>query len=225
MERQKIRAVIFDLDGTLVNSLESIAYSVNRAIATVDYPPFAINRFKTFVGEGADELIKRSLKASGDTSLAHYEEVRKAYEVLFEKDCMYQVKAYKGIITMLDSLKQMGIKTAVLSNKPHVRTMEVVEGIFGKDRFDFVQGQVPERNRKPSPDGVFYIGQQLEIPIAEMMYVGDTGTDMITGKSSEAFTVGVLWGFRDQQELEDHHADAIISTPEELLLLGGLTND
>lgn len=225
MGRQQIKAVIFDLDGTLANSLESIAYSVNRALAKVNYSPFDVESFKTFVGEGADELIKKSLLASGDLSLVHYEVVRKEYEVLFENDCMYQVKPYKGIINMLDSLKQMGIKTAVLSNKPHLRTLEVVEGIFGKNVFDFVQGQVAERNRKPSPDGVTYICEQLEIPISEVMYVGDTSTDMITGKSAGAYTIGVLWGFRNRQELEENHADEIIETPEELLFLGGVLGD
>ncbi|HKM03170.1 MAG TPA: HAD family hydrolase [Lachnospiraceae bacterium] len=225
MVRQKIRAVIFDLDGTLTNSLESIAYSVNRAIATVGYPPFSSERYKTLVGEGAEELIKRTLQASGDTSLEHYDYVREVYDDLFEKDCMYQVKAYDGIKKVLDSLKKSGIKMAVLSNKPHVRTKEVVEGIFGVNIFDFVQGQVPERKRKPSPDGVFYICQQLGVSVNEVMYVGDTSTDMLTGKASGAFTVGVLWGFRDKKELVENQADSIVSTPEELLLLGGMKID
>ena len=98
----------------------------------------------------------------------------------------------------------------------------MIHDLFGDDVFDVVQGQVPEIEKKPSPEGVYMISEKLGIPVEEMLYVGDTNTDMQTGKNAGAFTVGVLWGFRDRKELEENHADAIIAAPQELLkyLLG-----
>lgn len=211
------KAVIFDLDGTLADSLESIAYCTNRAIGRYGFAPFETERFKYFVGDGAAELIRRALKAAGDEELACYDKVKAEYDVIFEADCMYKVVPYDGIVELLHTLREKGIKTAVLSNKPHERTQDVISKLFDDGMFNVVQGQMEGINRKPSPDGVHYIAKQLGITVEDIVYVGDTNTDMQTGKSAGAFTVGVLWGFRDRKELEENHADAIIAAPHELM--------
>lgn len=211
------KAVIFDLDGTLTNTLKSIWKSANLALAGVGYPPIALEKYRYFVGDGADELIRRVLAASGDKELIRFEETRKSYLKHFATYVNYEVKPYEGIRELLMALKERGIKMAVNSNKPHQRTIEVVEEIFGKDTFDMIVGHSEERARKPAPDGVLYILDTLQLCKDEVIYLGDTCVDMQTGKSAGVYTVGALWGFRDRQELSENHADAIIEHPMELV--------
>lgn len=212
-----MKAVIFDLDGTLSDSILSIAYCANRALEKFDLQTFETDRYKYFVGDGAAELIRRTLVNQPTERMDMYEAVKDEYVKLFAVDCMYEVKPYEGIVELLRELKKREIKIAVLSNKPHFNTCKVIQDLFGDDMFDVVQGQTPEINKKPSPDGVFLLSEKLGVSVEEMLYVGDTNTDMQTGKSAGAFTVGVLWGFRDRTELEENHADAIIAHPLELL--------
>lgn len=211
------KAVIFDLDGTLTNTLKSLWKSTNMALATAGLPPHEIDSYKYFAGNGAKELIRKSLIADGDTELVHFDSVMEAYNRIFEEYCMYEVKPYDGIRELLKALKEKGLHLAVNSNKPQPRTVDVVEEIFGKDTFDLLVGQCEERRRKPAPDGVNYILEQLHMNKEDVLYIGDTCTDMQTGKSAGVFTVGALWGFRDRQELVENHADAIIEKPLELL--------
>lgn len=211
------RAVIFDLDGTLSDSITSIQYCANRALAKFGLEPFSAKQYQYFVGDGSAELIKRALKNQKTDRMDLYEQVKAVYDELFAVDCMYQVKPYEGIPELLAELKKRKIAIAVLSNKPHPNTCKVIEALFGNELFDAVQGQTPEINKKPSPDGVFLLSKRLGVPVSEMLYLGDTNTDMKTGKSAGAFTIGVLWGFRDRAELEENHADAIIAKPLEAL--------
>lgn len=211
------KAVIFDLDGTLTDTLKSIWKSANLALADAGLPPFEAKRYRYFVGDGAEELLKRALIADGDSALIHLPQVRESYRKYFKEYVNYEVKPYDGIPELLQELKERGLLLAVNSNKPHERTMDVVETIFGRETFDMIVGQCEERARKPAPDGIFYIMDALGIRQDEVLYLGDTCVDMKTGKSAGVFTVGVLWGFRDRQELEENHADAILSHPLELL--------
>lgn len=211
------KAVIFDLDGTLSDSIHSIKYCADRAVAPLGYGPFSTEQYKYFVGDGVVNLIKRVLAAGGDTEGAHLEETLARYRELFAVDCMYQVKPYDGIPELLQELKKKGIRLAVLSNKPHAETVRVIEILFGKDTFDVLQGQVDGVPIKPDPAGVFRILEQLGLKPEDALYLGDTATDMQTGKGAGAFIVGALWGFRTREELEKSHADAIIAHPLELL--------
>lgn len=211
------KAVVFDLDGTLSDTIVSIAYCANRALEKFGLQTFENDRYKKFVGDGAAELIRRTLRNQPTDRMDLYEQVIAEYMRLFAVDCMYQVKPYEGIPQLLGELKKRGIRIAVFSNKPHKNTCMVIHDLFGDDIFDVIQGQVEEIAKKPSPDGVFLISEKLGIPVEEMLYMGDTDTDMQTGKNAGAFTVGVLWGFRDRAELEENHADAIIAHPSQLL--------
>ncbi|MBO4976297.1 MAG: HAD family hydrolase [Lachnospiraceae bacterium] len=211
------KAVIFDLDGTLSDSLASIKYCADLAVEPLGMGPFTSQQYKYFVGDGAANLIKRCLAAGGDAELTHFDEAFARYREIFKENCMYEVKPYDGIRELLAELKNRGLKIAVLSNKPHAETINVIETLFGKGYFDIIQGQKPDVPIKPSPEGVFRILEQLQMTSEEILYLGDTCTDMQTGKSAGAFTVGALWGFRDRQELEENHADAIVAHPLELL--------
>lgn len=212
-----LKAVIFDLDGTLTNTLKSISTTANMALADVSLPPFEMDRYRYFVGDGTDELLRRVLIADGDSELSKFDAIKKSYLHYFETYCNYEVNPYEGIEDLLEALKEKGILLAVNSNKPHDRTIDVVEEKFGKNTFDMIVGQCDERKRKPAPDGVFYILEKLQLQKEEVLYIGDTCVDMQTGKNAGVYTVGALWGFRDREELEENHADIIIEHPMELL--------
>ena len=211
------KAYIFDLDGTIVDSLGAIADCANACLKEQGFFPHSLEAYKEFIGDGQYELIKRSLRASGDVNLEKYEVTMARYIELFEHRCHIGCEAYDGIKEMLLALKEKGIKLAVLSNKAHKNTVKVVEHVFGTELFDEVQGQLDHVNRKPSPDGVFMIMEKLGVTSEECVYVGDTCVDMQTGKAAGIFTVGVTWGFRDREELENYHADVIVDRAEQLV--------
>lgn len=211
------RACIFDLDGTLLDTVESLAYSGNRMLAHFGYPPLPVENYNYYAGEGASMLVRRCLKDSGDETLAHYEEAEPLYRKIFAEDPYYHLKHYPGMQETIAEMKRLGVKTAVFSNKPHHQAVEVVERMFGKDCFDQIQGQTEGIPRKPDPAGALRIAGIFQTDPAECMYVGDTWTDMDTGKGAGMFTVGVTWGFRPEEELVRHHADAVVHRPGELL--------
>ena len=211
------KAIIFDLDGTLSDSIHSIKYCGDKAMEAVGFGPFSIADYKYFVGDGAANLIKRALIASGDKELGRFERAFAVYREIFREYCMYQVEPYDGIRELLAALKEKGLKLAVLSNKPHAETINVIETLFGKDYFHVIQGQKDNVAIKPSPEGVFQILESLQLTADEILYLGDTATDMKTGKAAGAFTIGALWGFRERKELEEGGADVIISHPLEVL--------
>lgn len=210
------KAVIFDLDGTLADTLESIAYCANETLKRQGFASIEKEEYRYLVGDGAAKLIERALIKSGDQSLVCFDKAMQDYAEIFEKHCMYHVKPYEGIVSTLHALRAAGVKAAVLSNKPHERTLQVIKDLFGDGLFQVVAGQRPEIERKPSPAGVFAIMKEFGVSADEVLYLGDTNTDMKTGKSAGVFTIGVLWGFRDRKELEENHADAVIENPAEI---------
>lgn len=216
----KYKAAIFDLDGTLADTLESIAYSANQALARLGYEALPVPDYRYYAGDGARELLKRALYASGDTSGERLEEIEPVYAGIFERDCMYKVHPYDGIEELLSVLRKQGIRTAVLSNKPHARTVDVINRLFVPGTFDYVQGQMEGIERKPSPAGAFKIAEVFGVQPEECIYLGDTNTDMKTGRAAGMFTVGVLWGFRGKEELLENGAMKLAEHPadiEELL--------
>lgn len=217
MNGRKKKLAIFDLDGTLTDTLESIQISVNKTLEVFNIPPVEIDYYRYFVGDGAKELLRRTLKHVNVQEEEMLEEVQKVYSSVFEEYCRYHVHPYDGILELLSSLKEKNVKLAVLSNKPHLRTIEVVEEFFGDNCFDMIQGQCDELPKKPSPEGIFKMAEKFLVEKEEIIYLGDTNTDMLTGKNAGVFTVGALWGFRDRKELEENHADAVIEHPMELL--------
>lgn len=212
-----MKAVIFDLDGTLVDSISSIANATNKALKKCNLKERSIEEYKYFAGDGALELLKRACYASGDTKYENLDKIFKIYNEIFEKDCTLGVKPFENIKNMLKILKEKNIKLAVLSNKPHERTLDVVKKIFPENYFDYVLGYKNEETKKPSPKGAIHICNYLTIPNESCIYVGDTDTDMQTGKNAKMYTVGVTWGFRKKEELEKNGADIIINNPLELI--------
>ncbi len=212
-----IKLCIFDLDGTLALTLDSMAIAANRALSELGLSEQPTEKFRYFAGDGAKELCRRVLRAAGDEEIIHYEEMYRKYRAYFGETCMYQVRPYEGIRELLEELKARGVKIAVLSNKPHEQAVDVVETLFGKGYFDAVQGQTEKIPRKPSPVGALFLAERLGAEREECLYIGDTATDMQTGKAAGMKTAGVLWGFRDREELMENHADVLVQSPAEIL--------
>lgn len=212
-----MKACIFDLDGTLTNTLESMTYSVNLTLKEMGLSQITKDQCRMFVGNGARVLIEESLKVSGDPKASRIEEGMKIYGRIFDQNCTYHVTPYEGIPEMLKALKDRGIHLVVLSNKPDRQTVKVVKEIFGDNIFDYAQGQKDGIRRKPAPDGVWYLMEQMQVSKEECLYIGDSEVDAATGKNAGLKTIGVLWGFRDRKTLETAGADHLIERPEELL--------
>ena len=212
-----MKACIFDLDGTLTNTLESMTYSVNLTLEEMGLSKITKDQCRLFVGNGARVLIEKSLKAAGDTDASRIEEGMEIYGRIFDRNCTYHVTPYEGIPEMLKALKDKGIQLAVLSNKPDRQTVKVVKAIFGEELFDYAQGQKEGIRRKPEPDGVWYLMEQMHVSKEECLYIGDSEVDAATGRNAGLKTIGVLWGFRDRKTLETAGADDLIDRPDELL--------
>lgn len=212
-----MKACIFDLDGTLTNTLESMTYSVNLTLEEMGLSKITKDQCRLFVGNGARVLMEKSLKAAGDTDASRIEEGMEIYGRIFDRNCTYHVTPYEGIPEMLKALKDKGIHLAVLSNKPDRQTVKVVKAIFGEELFDYAQGQKEGIRRKPEPDGVWYLMEQMHVSKEECLYIGDSEVDAATGRNVGLKTIGVLWGFRDRKTLETAGADDLIDRPDELL--------
>ena len=212
-----MKACIFDLDGTLTNTLESMTYSVNLTLEEMGLSKITKDQCRLFVGNGARVLIEKSLKAAGDTDASRIEEGMEIYGRIFDRNCTYHVTPYEGIPEMLKALKDKGIQLAVLSNKPDRQTVKVVKAIFGEELFDYAQGQKEGIRRKPEPDGVWYLMEQMHVSKEECLYIGDSEVDAATGRTAGLKTIGVLWGFRDRKTLETAGVDDLIDRPDELL--------
>ena len=211
------KACIFDLDGTLTDTLESLTYSVNATLEELGLEHITGDQCRRFVGDGAKKLVERALVAAGDPEMKMAEVAVDTYKRIFSKNCTYLVEPYDGIVDMIRELKSRDMKIAVFSNKPHLQTIDVVETVFGKGVFDHIQGQKDGFPRKPDPKGLFEILDRFQISPEEGIYVGDSEVDMKTGKSAGMLTIGVNWGFRSQKLLEDAGADATIDKAGELL--------
>ena len=212
-----MKACIFDLDGTLTDTLDSLEYSVNETMKQIHMPQITKEQCRDFVGNGAKVLIEKALKAGGDEALDRLDEAMEVYGRVFDENCTYKVVPYKGIERMLETLKKQGIRLAVLSNKPDRQVGHVIKEIFGEGIFDWIQGQKEGVPRKPDPSAALDIADRLGAEIAETAYIGDSEVDAATGKNAGLKTIGVLWGFRDRKTLETAGADHLIERPEELL--------
>lgn len=212
-----IKLVIFDLDGTVADSPESMCHTCNRCLEAYGLTPQPVERFRYYAGDGARTMVERALIEAGDPQLALIEPVYEMYKELFAEGCTYRVKSYEGVPEMLSALKARGLLIAVCSNKAHENAVKVVETIYGRGFFDEIIGHCDRYPKKPDPASALLLAERFGVSPQECLYVGDTNTDMLTGTNAGMFTIGVTWGFRDREELETSGADAVIDSPDELL--------
>ncbi len=208
----KTKLCIFDMDGTLVNTIDTIAYFGNTTLENFGIEAIPTEHYKLFVGNGSRVLIERMLEFRG-VKPDDIGEIHKWYMNKYDNDFMYLTRAYDGIIPMLKALKAAGIKTAILSNKDDVTAKKVSDELFEAGLIDLCLGARPGKALKPDPESVLEIIEKFGVEKSDCLYIGDTATDIQTAKNAELYSIGVLWGFRDEAELRGAGADVIVSDP------------
>ncbi len=210
-----VKACIFDMDGTTVNSIKSIAYFANRALNKYGLSSIDTERYKLLVGNGAKTLVKRMFAEVGAADDI-YEEVLNEYNKSYDDNFLYLAKPYDGICELLQKLKKSGIKTAIVSNKPDSTAKKISDELFGKELIDICVGARDGVPLKPDPTVVVEVMKKFEVEPEDCLYIGDTATDMLTGKNAGIYTIGVLWGFRSRDEIEGAGADMVTDNPKDI---------
>ncbi|MFY9101456.1 HAD family hydrolase [Aliarcobacter cryaerophilus] len=208
------KTVIFDLDGTLLDSIEDIASSMNKVLESLQLPTHKIEDYKHFVGGGVDILVENALN---NQSKEIKDEVTKRFKIEYDGKLHSKTLPYDGIYELLDELKKLDINLAVLSNKPHEFTVSYVNHFFKNYNFKEIHGQKKDVPKKPDPKAALDIVKCLDSSCENTYFIGDTKIDMQTAKNANMTAIGVLWGFRDEKELRDFGADFIVSNPLEIL--------
>jgi phosphoglycolate phosphatase len=213
----KLAGVLFDLDGTLLDTLEDLADSTNRCLASLGFPGHPVQAYRYFVGDGLSNLARRTLPAERREDPAAMQALQELFNRDYHEHWADKTRPYEGVTALLEALSARGRPMAVLSNKPHAFTVEMVRHFFGSWQFAAVFGARESHPRKPDPAAALEAGAAMGLSPAQVLYAGDTSTDMQTARNAGMFAVGVLWGFRPRAELEQGGAQAVLSRPEELL--------
>ena len=209
----QIKALIFDLDGTLVNSLSDLANSVNFALTTLGLPTHPISSYKPRIGNGAILLIARSLPAN---KLHLAERALSIQQERYARHYDDESSLYRDIDKLIIKLCQIQIPMAILSNKPDGHTQTIVDSMFPQNTFKIIRGHLPTMPLKPDATSSLSIAEELNIAPEEMAFIGDTQVDIETAKQAGMHPVGVTWGFRTKEDLIEAGAKIIIETPLEL---------
>ena len=208
-------AVIFDLDGTLLNTLDDLADSANHVLLEHGFSTYPTEKYKTFVGNGIPKLIERVLPDGVSKDI--FEETLSEFKVYYGEHKNDKTAPYDGITEMLVKLKERGVKLCVLSNKQHEIAREVIKYYFGDDLFDIVMGKAEQFPTKPDPASCNYVISKLNIPKSNILYAGDSNVDMITASNAGLVKCGVSWGFRSVEELTIAGADYIAHEPGDIV--------
>ncbi len=209
----KYNLVIFDLDGTILSTLDDLADSINYALKANRLPARTINEVRCFVGNGMRKLIEKAVPDGSDAETV--DQVQKEFTKHYKIHSADKTKPYDGILGMMENLKSNGIKLAVLSNKPDFAVQDLCEKYFS-GLINIAAGETTEIPRKPAPDGVYAILEKIGVQNTKCVYVGDSEVDVETATNSGMDCISVDWGFRDRSILESAGAKVIVSTPDEL---------
>lgn len=212
-----IKGVIFDLDGTLLNTIEDIKDSINLALNEMGLKgDYTTEEMKYFVGSGVDVLTERAIKKF-HVQKERRIELKERYNYIYGKRKAIKTKPYEGISELILSLRKRHIIVALLSNKPHQDTLDVLDHYFGLQNFDFPFGKREGIPPKPNPQGVELLLETMNLKREEVIYVGDSDIDMQTARNANLTKIGVSWGFRTKQELYQNGADYIIDKPNQII--------
>ncbi len=215
----RYEAAIFDLDGTLLDSLEDLADSANAMLEATGFPTHPVAAYQHFVGDGVRVLVERILPAEAAADSLVFEGCVETYRAEYGRRWNAKTRPYPGIPEMLDALVERGVKLAVLSNKPDEFTKKCIAEFVGGWPWEVVFGMREGVPKKPDPAGALQILEQLKVRPEACLYLGDTDTDMQTATAAGIHAVGVTWGFREREELLEHGALDLINQPGELLRL------
>ena len=211
------KLVIFDLDGTLLDTTLAMQVCGNFALEKLGLPVFERSRYKEFSGGGVEGYVFAILDAAGDREHRLFDEFWRLYSYRNDRLSPDEVEPYEGVPELLSRLREKGVFLAVLSNKDQKSCNIVVERYFGKGTFRVIRGDREDGIVKPDPAGVFAILEELGLTLKDCLYVGDTEVDMQTGKRAGADTVAALWGYRTREALEQDHPEYFIRHPLELM--------
>lgn len=210
-----IKAAIFDLDGTLLNTLEDVVNACNYALKKCNFKTHSIEEYKVFVGDGRSKLIERIVPDEYKGNDEVKNNVLRLFDEYYSGHMLDMTKPYEGICEMLKSLKEKGVKLAVVSNKPDEFVGGIVKKYFG-DTFEIVHGQRTNYPVKPDPTTVYEVIEYFGIKLNESIYVGDSNVDIYTAKNAKVKSIGVAWGFRGEEELREAGADYIVYDSNEI---------
>lgn len=211
----KYEGIIFDLDGTLIDSLNGLAKSMNNVLKRHNYPCHRVETYRDFIGWGLKELTVRALpEKERDEDIINL--CLKELNDQYEKNWSYKMTLYNGIPEFLDRLQSYGIKMAVLSNKEEAFTHKITSKMLRDWDFVEIVGASDRIPRKPEPDGALMIAEKMNIKTDKIVYMGDSAIDMKTANAAGMLPVGVLWGFRDAETLLDGGAEVLLKKPAEL---------
>ena len=210
------KLVLFDLDGTLINSIDDLADSTNYALQQCGLPLHTVDEYKYFVGNSVDPLIRRALPEEEKENQELFDRVKKIYLSYYAAHSKDKTRPYPGISDLLSRCNKAGVLVAVVSNKPDDITADVVRYYFPQIHFAATMGPKEGIPKKPDPAGVREVLRITGIALEDALYVGDTRVDMQTAQNSGVQSCGVLWGFRTRQELVENHADFIAANAAEL---------
>ncbi|PID40412.1 MAG: HAD family hydrolase [Proteobacteria bacterium] len=212
---ERFRAVIFDLDGTLLDTLADIGDSVNTMLAEYGYPRHGLDDYRRFVGNGIHKLVTRALPPAVQSD-ERIDECVQRTRALYWENWNRKTRPYEGIVELLKKLQGAGCPMAVLSNKPHDFTRRHVDAYFPGTVFEAVMGHSDAFPAKPHPASALFIARQLGLPPSQFIFVGDSAVDMQTAHAAGMFAVGVAWGFRGAGELEKNRCRRLIDHPLEI---------
>lgn len=210
-----IKGIIFDLDGTTLNTIYDIQDCVNIALKKFGYPEATYDEVRMGLGKGFLELINATAKNCN--SEQEKLQICDCYRELYKNNYAIKTKPYDGIIEVLETLQEKGIKLGVNSNKGDELTKNLIKKNFPNIKFVEVIGRRENHPLKPDPEAVYEILEKMDLKKEEVLYIGDSDVDMKTARNADLKSVGCLWGFRDLKTLQDEHADIIISNPKEIL--------
>ena len=217
IDKNTIKCAVFDLDGTLLNTIKTINYYLNFALNKNGLAAVSEDSCMAFVGDGAKKLIERALSEVGADVEEYFDSVFRDYNAAYDADPYYLTEIYPGVSELLDKLRPRGIKIAVLSNKPDFATRAAVSHFFG-DSFSFVAGARDGVKLKPNPDALLSILDRLGASPSEAVYIGDSEPDVLTAKNAKvARSVLVTYGFRTRDQLTVAGAENLVDLPEEIL--------
>lgn len=208
---------IFDIDGTLLNTLKVISYHLNKTLKAYGLVEIPIKKVREFVGNGPKVLLNRAFNYQnfdGDESLK--EEIYNVYNKSYDDNPLYLTEPFSGIKEALDILKERNEIVVAFSNKPDQTCKKILNGIFGENYFDYILGFRNDYKRKPSAEGLMIIADHFGVNFSDILYFGDSEVDIKCGKNANVFTVACSWGFRDREILEKEKPDLIIDSPEEI---------
>ncbi|EJU27147.1 HAD family hydrolase [Selenomonas sp. CM52] len=211
------KAVIFDLDGTLVDSLADLSDSVNLMLESYGFPTHEMEKYRYFVGNGSKKLMERTLPRDKAASAEFVEEALVKYKAIYKERLLEKTRPYNGVRELLAELKSRGIPLAVCTNKHNDAALTIVKILFAPGTFEEVLGDRPGFPKKPNPATPLEIASHLGVKPDEVAYLGDTSVDMETAVHAGFLPVGVLWGFRPEEELVKSGAKVLLKAPLELL--------